>query len=60
MTFCKRMAHGWKEFSTLKVTKHWPRLPTEVVDAPFPAKFEVRLNGEQPDPAEDVPAGRLD
>ncbi|KFW63325.1 hypothetical protein AS28_10302, partial [Pygoscelis adeliae] len=34
-----------KKFFTLRVVKHWPRLPSEVVDAPSLATFKVRLDG---------------
>ncbi|KFW73739.1 hypothetical protein AS28_13382, partial [Pygoscelis adeliae] len=34
-----------KKFFTLRVVKHWKRLPREVVDAPSPKTFEVRLDG---------------
>ncbi|KFM12298.1 hypothetical protein AS27_12742, partial [Aptenodytes forsteri] len=34
-----------KEFFTLRVMKHWNRLPREVVDAPSLETFEVRLDG---------------
>ena len=43
----------------MRVVKHWPRLPREVVDAP---SLEARVQGqagrgsEQPDLVEDVPA----
>lgn len=51
-------AGPWMEgLSHNKAIKNWHSLPREVVDAP---KSEVRLNEEQPDLAEDVPAGRLD
>jgi len=29
----------------MRVVKHWHRLPTEVVDAPSPETFKVRLDG---------------
>ncbi|KFM09505.1 hypothetical protein AS27_09036, partial [Aptenodytes forsteri] len=34
-----------KKFFTLRVVKHWPRLPGEVVDAPSLETFKVRLDG---------------
>ncbi|KFW61814.1 hypothetical protein AS28_03283, partial [Pygoscelis adeliae] len=34
-----------KEFFTLRVVKHWHRLPREVVDAPSLETFQVRLDG---------------
>ena len=34
-----------KKFFTLKVVKHRPRLPREVVDAPFLETFMVSLDG---------------
>ncbi|KFW69690.1 hypothetical protein AS28_02359, partial [Pygoscelis adeliae] len=34
-----------KKFSTLRVVKHWHRLPREVVDAPSLETFKVRLDG---------------
>ena len=29
----------------MRATKHWDRLPREVVDAPFLETFKVRLDG---------------
>ncbi|KFQ69955.1 hypothetical protein N335_00773, partial [Phaethon lepturus] len=34
-----------KKFLTMRVVKHWPRLPREVVGAPSLATFQVRLDG---------------
>ncbi|KFW71281.1 hypothetical protein AS28_04827, partial [Pygoscelis adeliae] len=34
-----------KKFFTLRVVKHWNRLPGEVVDAPSLETFQVRLDG---------------
>ncbi|KFW71207.1 hypothetical protein AS28_13268, partial [Pygoscelis adeliae] len=34
-----------KKFFTLRVVKHWHRLPGEVVDAPSLETFQVRLDG---------------
>jgi len=34
-----------KKFFTMRVAKHWPRLPREVVDAPSLETFKVRLDG---------------
>jgi len=35
----------WKKFVTMRVEKHWTRLPGEVVDAPSLETFQVRLDG---------------
>ncbi|KFV53814.1 hypothetical protein N341_11641, partial [Tyto alba] len=37
--------HIRKKFFTVRVVKHWNRLPTEVVDAPSLEAFKVRLGG---------------
>ncbi|KFR17572.1 hypothetical protein N306_01557, partial [Opisthocomus hoazin] len=34
-----------KKFFTMRVVKHWNRLPREAVDAPFLAAFKARLDG---------------
>ena len=34
-----------KKFFTMRVVKHWPRLPREVVDAPSLETLKVRLDG---------------
>ncbi|KFQ69442.1 hypothetical protein N335_05650, partial [Phaethon lepturus] len=34
-----------KKCFTMRVVKHWPRLPREVVDAPSLETFQVRLDG---------------
>ncbi|KFQ15059.1 hypothetical protein N330_00590, partial [Leptosomus discolor] len=34
-----------KKFFTMKVVKHWNRLPREVADAPSLETFKVRLDG---------------
>ena len=45
-------------FFTLRVVKHWNRLPREVVDAPSLETCKARLDRafEQPSLVEDVPA----
>jgi len=39
-----------KKFFTLRVVKHWNRLPREVVDAPLPEMFKARLDGALSNP----------
>jgi len=34
-----------KKFCTIRVVKHWPRLPREAVAAPSLAVFKARLDG---------------
>jgi len=34
-----------KKYFTIRVVKHWHRLPREVVDAPYLETFKVRLDG---------------
>ncbi|KFR13864.1 hypothetical protein N306_00407, partial [Opisthocomus hoazin] len=34
-----------KKFFTIRVLRHWNRLPREAVDAPSLAVFKARLNG---------------
>ena len=34
-----------KKFFTVRVVRHWHRLPSEVVDAPSLESFQARLDG---------------
>jgi len=47
-----------KKFFTMRVVKHWHRLPREAVDAPFPGSVQgqVGLSSGQPGLVEHVPA----
>ena len=40
-----RLKTRYKKFFTMRVMKHWYRLPGEVVDAPSLEAFKVRLDG---------------
>ena len=46
-----------KKFFTMRVVKHWNRLPRETVAAPSLEAFKARLDGavEKPGLVEDVP-----
>ncbi|KFQ15958.1 hypothetical protein N330_04970, partial [Leptosomus discolor] len=37
--------HTRKKFFTLRVVRHWNRLPKEAVDAPSLAEFKTMLDG---------------
>ena len=37
--------HIRKKFFTVRVVRHWNRLPREVVDAPSTEAFRARLDG---------------
>jgi len=45
-----------KKFFTMRVVRHWHRLPREAVAAPCLAVLKARLDAEQPGVVEDVPA----
>jgi len=47
-----------KKFFTMRVLKHWHRLPREVVDTPLPVvvQGQVGWSSEQPGLVGDVPA----
>jgi len=34
-----------KKFYTMRVVRHWNRLPSKVVDAPYLEAFKARLDG---------------
>jgi len=42
---CKNRRHVLRTFFTIRVVKHWNRLPGEVVAAPSLAVFKARLDG---------------
>jgi len=50
--------HIRKRFFTMRVVKHWPRLPREAVAAPSLGEVQghVAWSSEQPGLVEDVPA----
>jgi len=35
----------WTKFFTVRVVRHWNRLPSEAVDAPSQEAFKARLDG---------------
>ncbi|WP_237584459.1 hypothetical protein, partial [Salmonella sp. gx-f5] len=41
---------------TLRVIRHWNKMPEEAVDAPSLEVFKARLDGQQPDLVESVSA----
>jgi len=45
-----------KNFFTVRVVKHWNRLPREVVKAPSLETFKVKLNGVLSNLTEDIRA----
>ena len=46
-----KLKEGWfrvdirKKFFTMRVVKHWNRLPREIVEAPYLETFQARLDG---------------